>query len=557
MADKTAQEYISIYDHEYNRAENTNFRSLWQETSDLIYPMENQITTLRTAGERKTNEIYDVTAKIESQNMASDLSNIIIPSGERFFEIELFDERLNNIEHIRRYLSLVAQITHNEIFRSNFMLQFNECTRSLIVFGTGNMYSEFGMLNKNGTNSGVDTALNFCDYPIGSYIIFENSKGLVDTMFVKFSYTALQAVAEFGKDKVGERILKSFNNPKKQNDSFEFLHIVKPRYDRNVNGKDKLNMPFESVYIAIADKHIVDEGGFQEFPFHVPRWMKSSSEIWGRGQGTEILPVVKMLQKMHEALVDSGNLANNPPREILDTFEGRLKTHPGASNYVQQIPSTREMYNAGGNFPITKEILEFEQQIVKDTFYFNVLNQIIDLKGDRRTTLEIAERVKAGLKRLALPVTRLYGELFNTLIPRCVNILIRNGFLPLPPQELRGQNFNIKYVGALALALRSQQSQAYKEWLSFVAQTSQFDIGALDIVNIDKGNKNLGRAYGVNEDVLATEDEIVAKREARAQQQQMMNQNEILKTATKGYKDAKDAPEEGSPAAMLMESANG
>jgi len=557
MADKTAQQYIGMWETEFSKPENCNFRNLWQETSNYIYPLENQITNLQTPGQKKTDTIYDVTGKMESQNMASDLSSLIIPPGQRFFEVEMSDEELNRIDNVRKYLGNITDLTHNEIFRSNFILQFNECTRSLVTFGTGNIYSEFGLLNKNGTASGVDTALNFCDYPIGTYIIIENNKGLVDTIFVKFSYTASQAVREWGEDALGEKVKKAYNEPKNANDVFYFLHIVQPRTNRDPNSNSQSNLPYESVYISIEDSKIIDEGGFEEFPFHCPRWMKSSSERWGRGQGTEILPVVKMLQKMHEQMIDSGNIANNPPREVLDTFEGTLRTTPGAVNFVQQMNSTRSMHEFTGNFPVTKDILEFEQNIVKDAFFSNVLNQLINLEGDRRTTLEISERVKAGLKRLSLPVARLYGELFNTLIPRCIKILMRNGVIPPPPPELQGKDFNIKYVGPLALALRNQQAQAYKEWLSFVAQTSTFAPDALDIVNLDRGNIELARSYGVKESVIATEDEIAAKREQRAAQQQAMIENEMLKTATAGYKNIKEKPEDGSPAKMLMEAAVG
>jgi hypothetical protein len=546
-----ANEIINLFDSEYNKPENCNFRSLWQETSDLMYPLCNQITNTTTPGEAKTNIIYDVTAKMESQNMASDLSSIVVPPGQRFFEIEI-DRKINS-DNIRKYLGYLIDATHNELFRSNFILQLNECIRSLIVFGTGNMYSEFGLTTRKGGMSGVDTALNFCDYPIGTYVVFENSKGLVDGILVKFHYTANQAVREWGTTNIGERILAAYNNPQKQNDVFTFIHSVRRRESRNTRASDGRNMPFESKFVNIEQKLVVDEGGFEEFSFHVPRWMKSSSETMGRGQGTEILPVVKMLQAMDAGLIDCANLHNNPPREYLDTFEGTPRTYPGAANFVGQLPASRAMLDQNGNFPITKEILEYKQEIVKKAFYSDVLNQLIDLKGDRRTTLEISERVKAGLKRLSMPVARLYGELFNTLIPRCIKILIRNGIVMPPPPEIQGVNFDIKYVGPLALALRNQQAQAYKEWLSFVAQTSQFSIDALDIVNLDRGNINLARAYGVNEEVIASQDEIDRKRQARAAQMQAEQERLATETLTKGYKDTTGAPEKGSPAGELMD----
>ena len=183
MSDKRAKDIIVLEERE--RGKQANFRTLWQDTADLMYPRENQIVDKTVPGEQKTDHIFDPTAVMESQNMASGLAQNLVPPGNKFFALKASDRSVREIESVKRYLSSVTETVHDELFASNFMLQLIETLRSLVVFGTGNLYSEY------------QTKLNFKDYAIGTYQMLENSEGTVDTMILRFKLTARQAGQEF------------------------------------------------------------------------------------------------------------------------------------------------------------------------------------------------------------------------------------------------------------------------------------------------------------------------------------------------------------------------
>ncbi|KKK49972.1 hypothetical protein LCGC14_3129670, partial [marine sediment metagenome] len=119
-----AKEIINLRDREL--AKQATFRSLWQETADLMFPRENQITGIQTSGTDKSRNIFNTTAVFDSQDMASGLSAAFIPSGQLFFGLKAKDRELSQIDRVRRYLSIATEITHDELFESNFMRQFNE-----------------------------------------------------------------------------------------------------------------------------------------------------------------------------------------------------------------------------------------------------------------------------------------------------------------------------------------------------------------------------------------------------------------------------------------------
>lgn len=542
MEDKRALDIIHLWEKEYS--DTANFRSLWQETADLMSPRHAQITTITTPGSDRMKEIYNSTAIQDRQDMVSGISAAIIPSGQQFFGLVPKNRQLLEVDIVRRYLSMATQITHDELFESNYMLQLNEALDSLITFGTCNLYSEWEK-----TRGG----LNFKAWDISLYQFLENNHGTVDTVLIKFPYTARQAVQEWGEDKVGEKIKKAASETKTENETFEFIHCVRPRKNRNSRLTDNMNMPFESLYINLKEKMIVDEGGFDEMPFAVARWMKSTAEKWGRGQGTECLPDVKTLQQQEKDLVEFGNKVVNPAREVLESFEGTFRTKPGADNRVLQIPSSKAVEpGSQGAFPITKELLEYREEKIHKAFFKDIFVQLGDLKGDRRTTVEIIERIKEGLRRLALPVARSTSELFTPNITRDVLILIRNGRIPYPPPELQGQGFGIEYIGELALALRNQQARAFQQWAAFVAEMETVFPGAKDNIDSDAAIVRMGTSFGVNIEDIATEEERKAKRQARAQELQQQKIAAMAQVASESYGKTTKTPEKGSPAEKVM-----
>jgi hypothetical protein len=538
-----AEEIINLQKREEGKQ--SNFRVLWQDTANLIFPRESDITVTRFPGTRRTVHIADDTAVIDSKVMSDGLLSAMIPAGEPFFKLNVSPDNLGGqSEDFENYLSVAAEKLHIALFESNFMLQMGETMRSLVVFGTGNIYSEWTI-----------GGLNFRDWDVGLYQMLENSKGLVDTMILKFPYTARQAVQEFGNN-AGKSISEAFSNEKTKENPFDIIHIVRPRKNRNIQLTDALNMPFESVYVAVKDKTTIDEGGFNEFPYHTPRWAKTSSEIYGRGVGTEILPQVKILNQQMNDLIECSNKWNNPPMEAMDNFEGEINTTPGAINWTTEIGSAKAIDEGiRGNFPITKEIIEMQREVVHTAFYKNAFFPLTDLKGDRRVTLEIRERIIEALRRVGQPVYRTQTELFKPLIIRSLNLLIRNGQIPRPPAGL--QTYEIEYLGLMANALSSGQAKGFQQWVGIGAEMEDTFPGTKDNISIDEGYRDLGRSLGVKTEHINTSEEVEAIRLARAKQLAEQKALEIAQAAAQGYSQTKDAAEKGSPAAELQEAISG
>jgi flagellar biosynthesis chaperone FliJ len=386
----------------------------------------------------------------------------------------------------------------------------------------------------------------------------ENSKGLIDTLIMTVPMTARQCVQDWGLENVGESIVKAYEKNETQNDIFNIIHLTRPRAERDETMIDSKNMPFESVYVSEKDDHTIEEGGYEEFPFAVPRYRIIFGEVYGRGQGSIALRAARTLNRAVKDFDEAGNKWVNPPLEVLDTFDGDVDVSPGAQNWVTQLNSIQAIdRGAIGAFPIGKDWIEYRTQRIQEIFFKNVFEQLAMLTGDRRTTVEIIERLKEGMKKMSKPIGRLFVECYDPTITRSVLSLVRNGAAPPPPPELQGQGFKIEYIGPLALALRDQQSKGLQYWIAALGQMEPIFPGVKDNVDHDKAARDLGESLGVKTDHIRPIRDRDAIRQMRQEAQQAQLQVAMLEQAAKGYKDTTSAAEKGSPAEQVQSAMQG
>lgn len=542
MADENAKEIIALRDRE--KAKQANFRSLWQDISDMGTPFIKPIQREATPGDELMHNIFDITMMEESENMASGLSNNITPPGQEFFALRAADRRLNKNNRVRRYLAMATEQLHQALADSNFLTQTDISLLMWLQFGISCQWAEWT----------VKHGLNFRDYGIGMWQVMENEAGIIDTLILTIPKTARQCVQEFKLEKVGKSITEAYNKPESKHDIFNIVWIVRPRAEFDESKIDALNNPFESFYVGEKDENTIEEGGFPEFPFAVPRYRILHNEVCGRGQGAIALRAQRTLNRAVKNFDEVGDKLAGPPLEVLETFDGDVDLTPRAQNFVTEMDSIRPINLAAmGSYPITKDWIEYRTERIQNIYFKNVFEQLAQLTGDRRNELEIRARLSEGFKKLTRPISRLYIEHYDVQVSRSLKLLIRNGVIEEPPPELSGQAFKIDYIGPIALALQDQQSQAFVQWVATLSEMEELYPGVKDNVDYDVAARDLGESLGVKTDHIRPVRKRNEIRRGRAELQQQQRQAELLEQTAKGYKQTREAAEEGSPAKQIQE----
>jgi hypothetical protein len=392
--------------------------------------------------------------------------------------------------------------------RSNFQEQIHELYDDLILFGTGVMLIE----------PDKEETFRFSTRHIAECYLAEDHNGRVDTVYRQFRMFARAAVKQFGADKVGDTILKT-----EERDPYEqvtILHVVLPRDDRDVRKVNKINKPFASFYIEPDQKIVLSESGYDELPYVIPRWLKSSYELgYGRSPSMNALADTKVLSKMSEITLRAAQKQIDPPLMVPDDgFMLPIRTVPGGLNFYRSGTRDRiESLNIGANNPLGLQMEEQRRQAIRAAFY---VDQLIMAQGPQMTATEVLQRTEEKMRLLGPVLGRLQAELLQPLIGRCWNIMVRNKQLPVAPPMFDVADISIEYVSPLAKAQRQSEVQGLVRMLEMFQPLMSLDPGIIDHIDSDGLARHVIKVLGIPASVTRGDLEIAAIRAQRQQQQQ-------------------------------------
>jgi hypothetical protein len=122
----------------------------------------------------------------------------------------------------------------------------------------------------------------------------------------------------------------------------------------------------------------------------------------------------------------------------------------------------------------------------------------------------------------------------------------------MPPKELSGRGFGIEYKGTLALALKSQQAKGFMQFAEFITNITPVFPDAVDYIDMEDAMPDMAASFGVKNEHIASEEQVLAKREVRAKKEQEMAQMQAAQVAGQVYNQGAKAPEQGSPSEKIM-----
>ena len=483
----------------------------WQEILDYVMPRKADVVTLRTKGEKRTEVLFDSTAITANNLLAASLHGTLTSPSLPWFSIKLRDEELNRNRDVQLWLEDTGRRMYDTFNETNFNTEVHELYLDLCSIGTAAIFVEEG-------NEGFDkNGIHFNTLHIAEYYIQENINGKVDTLYRKYKLTARQAVQEFGEKNVGEKILTAAKE--KPDQKFNFIHAVEPTEDyKRATGKTSTKLPYHSCHVCEEDKMVVRTGGYNEFPYLVPRWSKATGEIFGRSPSYNALPDIKTLNKAVEIGLKAWAKAIDPPLLVQDDgVIGRVRTTPAGITVVRNDGAIKPL-QIGSNWQITDLKENQLRTAIRQAYYSDQLQL---QEGPQMTATEVQVRYELMQRLLGPTLGRFQSEFLNPLIERVFGIMYRAGALSREPDIVRGSKIDVEYVGPLARSQRMEEAVSIERLYQLAMNVSQVDPAIMDNINHDEAIRLRGKLLGVPKTVLRGKDEVEEMRNARAEQQQM------------------------------------
>ena len=482
----------------------------WQEILDYVMPRKADITFVRSKGEKRTEVLFDSTAITANNLLAASLQGTLTSPSLPWFSLKLRDDDANKVRDIQIWLEDTARRMYAVFNESNFNTEVHEMYLDLCSVGTAAIFVEEA-------NEGfLQGGLHFNTLHIAEYFIQENATGKVDTLYRKYKMTARQAIQEFGEENLGPKIKEAAKM--KPDTQFNFIHAVEPTadYERAV-GKAKTKLPFHSCHVCEEDKMVVRVGGYNEFPYLVPRWSKATGEIFGRSPSYNALPDIKTLNKAVEIGLKAWAKAIDPPLLVTDDgVIGRVRMTPAGITVVRSDTAIKPL-QIGSNWQITDLKENQLRTAIRQAYYSDQLQL---QEGPQMTATEVQVRYELMQRLLGPTLGRFQTEFLNPLIERVFGIMMRSDALMPRPEAIEGNNMDIEYVGPLARSQRMEEAVAVERLYQLAMQVVQVDPTVMDVINHEQAIRMRATLLGVPKTVLRGEDEVAEIREQRAAAQQ-------------------------------------
>ena len=502
----------------------------WQEVADYFLTRKSDITERHTKGDKRNLQVFDATGTHSLELLASSLHGSLTSASSKWFSLRFKNSAVNEDDTAKEWLEDSAGKMFLAFHRSNFQQEIFEAYHDLICFGTAAMFIE----------ADDDDMIRFSTRHIKEIYIAENGKGLVDCIYRRFTITAKAAADKFGLENLSRNLQAIYKNS--MFDEVELCHVVKPRDIYDPRKIDKKNMPYVSTYFEMETDHIISHGGFREFPYVVPRWLKSSNEVYGRSPAQNSLPDIKVLNKMCEIQLQAAAKQINPPLLIPDDSAILpVRTAPGSLNFYRSGSRDKiEPLNIGANNPLGLNLEQQRRESIGKAFHIDQL--LIQESPRQMTATEVQTRQDEKLKILGPVMGRLQSEMLNPLIVRVFQIMLRgNHFIQAPP-ILANQEIEIEYVSPMALAMKSQQLSGIMRGMEIFGSLSQ-TMPVTDYIDENGLVKELIDILGLSAKMIKSDDEVQEIRANRqeqqmqqAQMQQALDESQVAKNAAPAVK---------------------
>lgn len=544
---KLGQQLLRQCNSLFASPERTSNESNWAELSEYLLPNQfGNFQNNKLQGVRNTKRHYDPTGATAVADLAATIHTLITNQSINWSKFQYGQDRLNNDINACTWLEDSNRVLFDGFSNSNFYTEVNKGYQSLV--GLANMAL---LVEESDPESIEFSGLRFKALHMSQLAWAEGLDSTAQVVYWKFKLSARNAHLKWG-DLCGKEVIKACEKNPEQ--LFEYVLCIYPRDEKEVvmnefGGAEPTQRPFAKVVIDKQKGHVLEEGGYFEFPIMCVRWETLPEEVYGRGRGHLALNDVKSLSKLNELALEALAMEVHPPLAVTHrSVMGVLNYKPKSLIVMRNVNDIVPM-KTGVNWSALYPAQERLVASIKSIFFIDKLIFPPRDQTGEMTATEVVERINQMQKVLGPTLGRINSELLTPLIERVFKMMLRKGaFGELPAILKQGRlDINIKYINPLARSQRIEEVQSIEHWvrvLGMLAQLGQPE--ALDNIDVDGVSKLAAKIHGVPESAIRDPEKMKEVRDSRAKiQQQKMQEESAVAQGDAASKMAKAQPKTG------------
>lgn len=453
---------------------------------------------------------YDSNPNQYLKTLVAGIVGYAISPSINWFKLAVEQEQLKDAYGVADFLEKSERVLYSEFNRSNLYREIVPFVKDTCCIGHSAINEEEDITSGR---------LRFMKLPANQVYLDVNEYGEVDTLYRHYADTLHNIAEFFGIDNIHESLREDAKDPTKWNTKYEILQCVFPRTEYNEEFKNAENKPFACYFIDIKNNFIIEESGYDEFPYAVFLWDRIPGYAYSTSPAQDALPDIKALNIIKKTSLQIAQTSAEPPMMLSEEIR-KLDLTPKGKNYLPTKDSRIEVIKTGENYPITLQELANYEQVVKDWFYVDYFLMLQQKQGNMTATevMELQGEKAATLSTLIVSL----NEVLKKIITRSFNILLKAGKLPqIPSALMQGGTIKVDFVGPLAQAQKKYHTMGGTlQALQLAGPIMQMFPNAGDYLDPDALMKSAMEGQGMPATVIREDDDVKKIRQARIEQQQ-------------------------------------
>lgn len=302
--------------------------------------------------------------------------------------------------------------------------------------------------------------------------------------------------------------------------------------------------PWAGNTIWLDKKVVLDDGGYEENPFAVTRLFRRPGEPYGTGLGHRIYPIAKWLNRVKQATADGVEKSVTPPMfdwsgGAIDRYDLRAGGYNSADVGALGFGNINEVIqtlNPTGDLRPGDAMMRDARSEIFAIAYVDWMEGASSGAGVRTAT-EVLDRRQLRFQSMSALISRLETEFLDPIIDRSFRLLLAAGAFDEMPESLRGETIRFEYRSPLANAQDQGENDAIATGLQGVAQIAELDPNVTDLIDADAMARRWAANGGMPAVLFKTPEQVKAKRDARADEQEAAQENAALTAQATALRD--------------------
>ncbi len=452
------------------KGDRTTIEQAWERLERYVLPYRGMFfkdeKSEHTIEWRKPH-IYDDTAVMACQTLASSINGALTSFSDMWFEFRFREDELNGDFETKKWLDHATKVCYFALRESDFPLEINEAYLDLVGFGTAMLFEE-----EVTDEAGNFTGLDFTSIPIKHCFFETDAKGRVLYFYRRREMTPVQIVDDFPARHVPADIAEQSMTSQGAIQKYTVITAIYPRENyRSADVSKKLpptRRPWGRVSFLEKDgKQLSKRGGFYEMPGFAPRWRKTNDSIWGHSPGMVCMANITTLNDLVELTMQHLGKVVDPPSFVTERgLLSNLDLDPSGLSVVRSKDDFWQMESTA-RFDVGELRIEKLQEQIRKAYF---IDQLELKESPAMSATETNARMELMQRLLGPTEGRIRSDLLDPCLMRTFNIMYRAGRIDPYPQIVveRQGNLDIDYTGPLAKGQRASTANAIERAVGMI-----------------------------------------------------------------------------------------